>query len=124
MGYNRPKWLYYRIAQVASKPVSALVFKRKMLRNEIEDKQGTLSLSPEGFRLTGTLRGEEVDLRIPLGNTPTLPFGPGNYLEIQQGESIYRCVPEDGRIVMKFINTVKAFYELKQAPEGEKICAK
>lgn len=34
--------------------------------------------------------------------------------ELFSGEDIYRCVLGDGRLVMKFINMVKIFYELHQ----------
>lgn len=75
--------------------------------------EGMLRLDRNQFRITGTLRGESVDLCIPIGNLPTLPFSPGRHLEIQQGNTIYRCVLADGRLAMKFINMVKIFFELK-----------
>lgn len=74
---------------------------------------GSIHLSRNGFHLTGNIRGEAVDLLIPIGNIPTLPFSPGKYLEIQHGSDIYRCVLEDGRLVMKFIHAVKIFYALR-----------
>ena len=49
---------------------------------------------------------------MPIGNVPTLPFSPGKHLEVQDGPDTYRCVLEDGKQVMKFINMVKVFYEL------------
>lgn len=73
---------------------------------------GMLTLSPEKFLIEGTLKGEEVSLSIPIASFPTLPFSPGKYMEIQDGQTIYRCVLEDGRPVMKFINMVKAFHQL------------
>lgn len=48
-----------------------------------------------------------------------LPFSPGKYMEIQDGQNIYRCVLEDGKPVMKFINMVKAFHEIKGSKQGE-----
>lgn len=74
---------------------------------------GSITLSSAGFRIEGTIRSEEVDLIVPVGNIPTLPFSPGKYLEIQHGSDIYRCVLSDGKLVMKFINMVKIFYELR-----------
>lgn len=74
---------------------------------------GTVTLSSEKFLIEGELKGETVALSIPIGSFPTLPFSPGKYMEIQDGQTIYRCVLEDGRMTMKFINMVKAFYELK-----------
>lgn len=76
---------------------------------------GTMTLTGEGFRLTGEMHGEAVDLAISTVGMPTLPFSPGNYLEVQQNKTIYRCVPEDGRVVMKFVNMVKALHELRNA---------
>jgi len=31
---------------------------------------------------------------------------------LQHGSEIYRCVLEDGRLAMKFINTLKAMHEI------------
>lgn len=73
----------------------------------------TLSLSPEGIQLQGTVCDAPIDLQVSLTNVPTLPFSPGRYLEVQNGKDIYRCVPTDGRIVMKCIHLIKIFYELR-----------
>ena len=86
----------------------------------VEVGEGEVSLSREGIRLVGTVGGEPMELQVPIANTPTLPFGPGRYLEVQQGEDIYRCVPADGRPVMKFINLVKIFHELSREETGIK----
>lgn len=75
---------------------------------------GTVSLNRNEFKLTGRLNGDCVDLSIPSAKIPTLPFKPGKYLELQKGSDIYRCVLDDGKLVMKFINTVKAFFELNE----------
>ena len=73
--------------------------------------QGTLSLSEETFHLQGTVNGEALDISVDAGTFPSLPFSPGKYLEFQYGESIYRCMPTDGRLVMKYINMIKVLYE-------------
>jgi len=78
-----------------------------------EAGRGTVTLTREHFRLEGEIDGAAVDLKVPIAGIPTLPFTPGKHLEIQHGREIYRCVLEDGRLVMKFINMVKAFYELE-----------
>lgn len=90
-------------------------------KNKFEDAgEGTLCLSGEGFLLEGTLKGEQFRLELPVGNLPTLPFSPGKHLELQHGNEIYRCLPEDGRLVMKLINLVKIYYQLQScAPEAE-----
>lgn len=74
---------------------------------------GSITLRDGAFHITGIISGEAVDLHIPVTNMPTLPFSPGKYLEIQDGSTIYRCVLNDGKLVAKFINMVKIFYELR-----------
>lgn len=74
---------------------------------------GNITLHNGSFRITGTIHGEAVDTTVSVCNVPTLPFSPGKYLEIQDGSNIYRCVLDDGRLVMKFINMIKIFYELR-----------
>lgn len=83
--------------------------------------EGEISLSRECFHIGGTIGGEPVELEVPITNIPTLPFGPGRYLEVQQGDTIYRCVLTDGRLVMKFINLVKIFHELSREEAKVKI---
>ena len=84
---------------------------------------GTVSLSRSGFVLSGSINGQPAELNIPIANIPSLPFSPGKYFEIQQGSNIYRCRLEDGRLVMKFINMVKIFYELNGRREKRKAAA-
>ena len=79
--------------------------------------QGTLRLSEGQFRIEGSIRGEAADLQISTANLASLPFKPGKYLEVQDGEHIYRCLPADGRQVMKYINMVKIYYELDHATQ-------
>ncbi len=74
---------------------------------------GILSLSEKLITLKGEINGEAVDLNAATASYPVLPFMPGRYIELQIKDKIYRCVPDDGRQVMKFINHLKAFYELK-----------
>ena len=78
--------------------------------------EGTVSLNPERLGLTGTVNGEAIEVTAATAVIPTLPFSPGKHLEIQDGSDIYRCVPKDPRLVMKLINLIKIFYELKNAP--------
>lgn len=83
----------------------------------LEVGQGNVTLNGEQFIIDGQIRGEAVTLIVPIAGVPTLPFKPGKYLEVQQGRDIYRCVLEDGKLVMKFINMVKIFHELNQNKE-------
>lgn len=80
---------------------------------------GALTLSQDGFVFEGTLNGEQTTLSVPIAGLPTLPFRPGKYLELQHGATIYRCVLDDGKLAMKFINMVKIFYE-RNRPTREK----
>ena len=73
--------------------------------------QGTLTLTTESFRLAGTVNGAPLDVTVDAATFPSLPFSPGKHLEFQYGDNIYRCMPDDGRLVMKYINHVKALYE-------------
>lgn len=72
--------------------------------------QGELRLNTKTFRLCGQVNGETLDLTVDAATYPSLPFSPGKYLEFQYGDNIYRCMPQDGRLVMKFINMIKALY--------------
>lgn len=74
--------------------------------------QGKLTLSAKCFHISGRINGEDVAMQISSEGLPTLPFSPGKYLEVQDGKTIYRCVLDDGRLVMKFIHLLKIFYAL------------
>ena len=76
--------------------------------------EGILSLDSSGFSLRGLINGGEADIHIPIVNIPTLPFSPGKYLELQRDKDIFRCLPEDGRQVMKMINMLKVLHRLSQ----------
>ncbi len=83
--------------------------------------EGMLTLQPGGFRLQGSLGGVPLDKEVSIAGLPTLPFSPGKHLELQDGGTIYRCVLDDGRLVMKFIHMLKIFYELSQKKDMEKV---
>ena len=85
---------------------------------------GTLTLTKDSFALSGVPGIEEPELIIPIESFAALPYNPGKYIEVQYGEDIYRCLPEDGRLVIKFINMVKIFYEINTAEvEKNETCA-
>ncbi|MBQ4612162.1 MAG: 1-acyl-sn-glycerol-3-phosphate acyltransferase [Clostridia bacterium] len=75
--------------------------------------EGTVTLTRDKFLIEGTIHGERVCLNVPSSGFPSLPFAPGKHIEIQDGQTIYRCVLEDGRLAMKFINMIKIFYQYK-----------
>lgn len=80
----------------------------------MEVGSGTVTLISGKFLLEGTIGGTPVSKEISVLGVPTLPFSPGRHLELQDGATIYRCVLEDGKLVMKFINMLKIFYERNQ----------
>ncbi len=80
----------------------------------VEVGNGEVTLSKDGFVIDATVNGEAKNLKISTKNLPTLPFSPGRHIEIQDGQTIYRCVLEDGRLATKFINMVKIFHELHE----------
>lgn len=77
--------------------------------------EGSITLTDQSFLIKGSINGEETEVKVSIVNFASLPFSPGKYLEIQHGEDIYRCVLRDGKLVMKFINMVKIFYELNSS---------
>ena len=81
---------------------------------------GTVTLAGDVFTLDGTLNGAPVHIAVPVTGVPTLPFSPGRHFEVQHGKTIYRCVLDDGKPVMKFINLVKIQFELSREKIGAK----
>lgn len=77
--------------------------------------EGILSLTKNCFSIKGIINGSNAEISVPTSVTPTLPFKPGRHIEIQQGSIIYRCLPQDGRLVMKFINMLKIFFTINNA---------
>ncbi len=73
---------------------------------------GNITLDSKHFLIEGEINGERKELAVPIASFASLPFSPGKHLEIQHGKDIYRCYLHDGKLVMKFINMVKIFYEL------------
>lgn len=76
---------------------------------------GNLSLCAERFNILGNINGEDIDISIPIASFAALPFKPGVFIEIQHNDAIYRCLPKDGKTVVKFINMVKVFYEINNS---------
>lgn len=99
------------LEELSSETVIKMIDDKKHKFNEVGN--GTVTLNKEGFTIKGFIKGEEKEIFVSINGIPTLPFSPGRHFEIQSGETIYRCQIRDGRLVMKFINTVKAFYELR-----------
>lgn len=74
--------------------------------------EGVITLTKDLFRIEGKVGGEDVDVSIPTASFATLPYKPGKYIELQHGSAIYRCLPEDGRLAVKFIDLLYVFHRL------------
>lgn len=81
----------------------------------VDADEGVLQLSRGKFRFRGRRGGATADLQIPTSGIPTLPFKPGHHIELQQGDTIYRCQLENRQLMMKFVNMTEIFYELDHA---------
>ncbi|MBE7087783.1 MAG: hypothetical protein E7369_05745 [Clostridiales bacterium] len=74
---------------------------------------GTVRLNFDEFIIDANLFGQEFHKTVYAGDLPILPFVPGERFEIQDGTDIYRIVPDDGRIVMKWIFTLKSAFKIR-----------
>lgn len=86
---------------------------RKLDKNShsfVEIGKGRLTLSREQLKLVSEDAGLEIEQKPQ--RFPILPFVPGKQIDIQDGADVYRCFPDNPEIVMKFINSIKAIYEL------------
>lgn len=89
----------------------------KRLKRFVKIAEGRVVLSPESIVIhTGGL--VPVDVKVPTSSFPSLPFSPGKYIEVQDGDNIYRCVFHDGKMAMKYINVLKALHAAKGAVEA------
>ncbi len=78
----------------------------------VEIGKGILNIT----KSTLSLKNEnELDLNVSTVTFPSLPFKPGVYLEIQDGDNIYRCKPNDPRHVIKLVGALKIFHEISMS---------
>ncbi len=73
--------------------------------------KGTIILNKDKFILNGDFNGIQT-IEVLIKTLPMLPFKPGVHLEVQDGNIIYRCCFDDGKLVTKWINALKIFYDL------------
>lgn len=78
----------------------------------VESGDGVLTYKDGHLSLLGKLGGEDFELDIKASTFASLPFKPGKHIEIQSGQDIYRCMLDDGRLTMKYINLIKANHEV------------
>ena len=68
---------------------------------------GHVSINKDNIILKGIINGEEIIHSFHTSTYPTLPFIPGEYLEIQDGQDIYRLKFSDPYNVTIFVNILK-----------------
>ncbi len=73
-----------------------------------------ITLTPKKFIIDGPIDCKHQTIEIPLSQFASLPFKPGCRIEVQHNKVSYRCVLDDGKLAMKLINMVKAYYEMNQ----------
>ncbi|MBQ7343968.1 MAG: 1-acyl-sn-glycerol-3-phosphate acyltransferase [Clostridia bacterium] len=83
-----------------------------------------ITLTPDTLSIKGNINGEDIDLAMPTSAFPSLPFKPGRNFEIQHGDISYRCFPQKPLVVMKWVNLVKIYYEIKTAEKAQEAEAK
>ena len=102
---------------VSSKTKILTVNQRK--HKFVESGDGVLTYRDGRLILSGKLGGDDLEIDIKASTFASLPFKPGKYVEIQNGQDIYRCMLEDGRLAMKYINLIKANYEVLQSAHAQ-----
>ncbi len=68
---------------------------------------GHITITKDNIILKGTINNEFIEHCFLTKTYPMLPFIPGKYLEIQDGQAIYRLKFKDPYHVMMFINVLK-----------------
>jgi len=71
-----------------------------------------VTLDKENLILDGKIDDKPFYKKIFSGSYPMLPFVPGKRFEIQDGSTIYRIVPKDGRCVTKWITAFKTLFNI------------
>lgn len=77
--------------------------------------EATLKLTKDYLTLTGIINGADEEITIHTSCFASLPYKPGKYIEVQSGDTIYRCLPENGRLAVKYVNMLEIFYEKHNA---------
>ncbi len=81
---------------------------------------GTLYLTREALTYEGTVFGSVVTLTFSMKDILMVPYAAGEYFEIAKGTDIRRFVPDDVRVMMKWVLAIRlirdTFYESKPEP--------
>ncbi len=68
---------------------------------------GVLRLTREAITYSGAVKGETVELTLPMMNIPMIPYAANEYIEVAVGEDIHRFVLENRREMMKWVLSVR-----------------
>lgn len=74
--------------------------------------EGTITLDLENFIIDGKVFGKEFYKEVYAKNFPMLPFVPGKRFEIQDGDDIFRIIPQNPIVTMEWILALKAIHKL------------
>ena len=74
--------------------------------------EGNVRVTDKHIYFTATVDGEPVELELPTACFPSVPFGPGKYVELQHGDEIYRCMLKNGKRTTRLVNFIKIFHKL------------
>lgn len=89
-------------------------------RKFVDVGSGKITLDMKGFTINGNVNNQDICLNVNMRMIPSLPFKPGKFIEIQHGKDIYRCLLKNGKLAMKFIHCIQAFYEINNNIEIKK----
>ncbi len=83
--------------------------------------EANVTLTGSSVILDGTLNEKHCHIEKDVLEFPSLPFVPGKCFEIQDNLISYRCFPDDPKVVMEWINTLKilhkqSYYKNKSCP--------
>ncbi len=81
-------------------------------RKYVNVGRAKITLTPEKFIIDGVINGEKALIEVPTTFFASIPFKPGRQIEIQHNKCTYRCVLDDGKLAMKFVNMVEKFYRM------------
>ena len=70
-----------------------------------------VTLTPEKFIIDGPINCKREHLEIPIVQFASLPFKPGCRIEVQHNKTTYRCLLDDGRLAMKYVDMVEVYYK-------------
>lgn len=83
-------------------------------RKYVNVGRAKITLTPEKFIIDGVINGEKSLIEVPITFFASIPFKPGCRIEIQHNKCTYRCVLDDGKLAIKFVNMVEKFYKMNE----------